>query len=47
MASGGREFISAGVDSVGRVVPFIFCGCWGSAEEESDEGEEEKLKSVG
>ena len=47
MASGGWKFISPGVNLVCRAVPFIPCGDWGSAEEESDEGEEEEMKSAG
>ena len=46
MAAGGWKFISPRVDSVGRAVPFIFCGCWGSAEEEGSESEEEELKGA-
>ena len=46
MAAGGWKFISPGVNLVCRAVPFIFCGCWGSAEEEGSESEEEELKGA-
>ena len=40
MAAGGGKFISAGVNLVGRAVPFIPCGNGGSSQEESNQGED-------
>ena len=46
MAAGGGEFISAGINLVGRAVPFIFCGNAGSRQEESNQGEDQELKGA-
>jgi hypothetical protein len=46
MAAGGWKFISPGVNLVCRAVPFIPCRGWGSAEEKSDEGDEEEVKGA-
>ena len=47
MAAGGWKLISPGVNSVCRAVPFIPCRGWWSAEEESDEGDDEELNGAG